>query len=708
MLSLNSLNDRQREAVLHREGPLLILAGAGSGKTSTMAYRIAHLISERNIAPTDVLGLSFTNKAAQELKERVSKLVTKASGPRASRGLIVSTFHSLSVRFLRVHAERLGFQKDFSIVDRADQKDILRTIFKNLNIDDRKFDHEVILSEIGQAKSRFLEGDLAQSFFLESGRLRGPYAVATAEAFQKYQDQLKILNSMDFDDLLYHGVKLLENCEDVRNHYNARFRHILVDEYQDTNPTQFRLIRLLTQRQQNICVVGDDDQSIYSWRGADPAHILGFAVHFPKAKTITLDQNYRSTSRILEAANQVITQNTKRHPKKLWSDRGEGEPITEVIVEEDREEGEWVSDEILRRVQETQASWKDFAVLYRSNPQSRIFEEAFRRKKIPYKIVGGMSFLDRKEIKNVLCLWRLISNHHDDASLRRILNWPARGIGKGSFESLNDAAFKSSLSLFSALTRVNELAPRSALAVTQFRDAILKLRQELEQTPMDGPLIVQWARTSLERMGVKKAVEEESDDPVQFAKKWENVEELLHSIGQMKIDSSSDTAYETPVAVLQEFLSRMALQAQEEEEDRDEKDDSNANQVTLLTLHGAKGLEYPVVFLVGLEDGYLPHQRSIDEAADLSEERRLCYVGITRARDHLILTRAKNRIRYGKPVPRYRSRFLAEIGQDLILAQDRSFPDAASPKEVRDAHEERVKNFATSIRDMLLAGRKGP
>jgi DNA helicase-2/ATP-dependent DNA helicase PcrA len=716
-LNLNHLNSRQREAVLHPNGPLLILAGAGSGKTSTMAYRIAHLIAVRNIAPTDVLGLSFTNKAAFELKDRVSKLVSKAAGPRATRGLVISTFHSLCVRLLRIHAERLGFQNDFSIVDRADQKDILRTIFKNLNVDDRKFDHDVILSEIGQAKSRFLEGDIAQSFFLESGRLPAAYQIATAEAFQKYQGQLKILNSMDFDDLLYYGVKLLETCDDVRAHYNARFRYILVDEYQDTNPSQFKLLELLTQRQNNICVVGDDDQSIYSWRGADPTHILGFDQHYPGARTITLDQNYRSTSRILEAANKVISNNSKRHPKQLWSDRGEGEPITEVVLEEDREEAEWVSDEILRRtegenfvpgsvaLQGGNQQWKNFAVLYRSNPQSRIFEEAFRRKKIPYKIVGGMSFLDRKEIKNVLCLWRLVVNHHDDASLRRILNWPARGIGRGAFESLNDHAFKSSLPLFSSLTCVKEVAPRAAVPVEQFRDSILALRHSLEATEMDNIALVQWARFSLEKMGVKKAIEEESDDPVQFAKKWENVEELLHSLGQIKLQGG-ETEFASPVAVVQEYLSRMALQAQEEEEDKDDKDTSNANQVTLLTLHGAKGLEYPVVFLVGMEDGYLPHQRSIEEAVDLSEERRLCYVGITRARDHLILTRAKNRIRYGKPVPRYRSRFLDEIPAELILLTDKSFPTDQSPREVRDAHEERVKNFASSIREMLARGQK--
>jgi superfamily I DNA/RNA helicase len=702
MLNLNHLNTRQRDAVMHGDGPLLILAGAGSGKTSTMAYRIAHLLTARKVAPTDVLGLSFTNKAAGELKTRVTKLVVKEGGPKASRGLTVSTFHSLCARLLRAHAENLGFQRNFSIIDRSDQRDILKSVFKNLNVDDRKFDHDVILGEIGQAKSRFLAGDAAQGFFLESGRLSSNYAVAAAAGFERYQDQLKILNAMDFDDLLFYGVKLLEEHDEVRKLYNARFKYILVDEYQDTNPSQFRLLALLTQKQKNICVVGDDDQSIYSWRGADSAHILDFTRSFPGAKVVTLDQNYRSTSLILEAANQVISKNSKRHPKTLWSDRGQGEPLSEVILEEDREEAEWVGEEILRRSKEQNRSWKQFAVLYRSNAQSRIFEEALRRKRVPYKIVGGMSFLDRKEVKNVLSLWRVIANPNDDGALRRILNWPARGIGKSSVEALSDDAFKNKAPFFASLEKAEVLAPRSARAIACFRETILDQRAKLEAAGSNPSLVAQWARQTLESLEVRKAIDEESDDPVQNARKWENVEELIHSLGQSKpAETDGEKSDETAVTFLEDYLSRMALQAQEDEE-KDDKEDKDDNQVTLLTLHGAKGLEYPVVFLVGMEDGYLPHQRSIDEASDLSEERRLCYVGITRARDHLIITRAKNRIRYGKPVPRYRSRFLNEIPEDLILREDRSFPDANSSKDQLKAHEERVKNFAGSIREMLL------
>lgn len=701
-LNLNRLNSRQREAVLHSDGPLLVLAGAGSGKTSTMTYRIAHLIAARNVPASAILGLSFTNKAAGELKERVQQLVREVAGVSATKGLTVSTFHSLCVRMLRSYAEKLGFQKNFTIIDENDQKDILKQIFKNLRIDDRKFDLDTILFEIGQAKSQLLRPEDAEAHFFENRKLSTDYGIAAASSFGKYQDQLRVLNAMDFDDLLYYGVKLLAEHADVRDHYNARFRHILVDEYQDTNPTQFKLLELLTQRHKNICVVGDDDQSIYSWRGADSTHILQFAKHYPGAKTITLDQNYRSTSKILDAANSVIVNNKVRHAKKLWSDRGEGTHLTEVIVEDDRGEAEFVGKEIFERAEKENRAWRDFAILYRSNAQSRTFEEALRRHRIPYKIVGGLSFLDRKEVKDVLSYWRLVVNHRDDASLRRVINWPARGIGKTTIEALGTSAFHQHISFYDVLVQAQQLAGKSAGAVLQFRALLDELRRELERTPVTAEGMAQWARWSIERIGAKKAVEEDNEDPVQFARKWENVEELVHSLGQIDHEDLEHHA-DQPVLVLQEFLNRMTLEAQDkEEEEEDQKKDSKANQVTLLTLHGAKGLEFPIVYLVGMEEGFLPHRRTIEEATDFSEERRLCYVGITRARDRLILTRARNRIRYGKPVPRYRSRFMNEIPAELLVTEDRSHgPDSSDSAEARAAHEEQVKGFLSGIRAML-------
>jgi superfamily I DNA/RNA helicase len=739
-LNLNRLNANQREAVLHPEGPLLVLAGAGSGKTSTMSYRIAHLIAVRHMPATAILGLSFTNKAAGELKERVVKLVSQVAGRSATRGLTISTFHSLCVRILREHADKIGFQNNFTIVDTSDQKDILKGIMKNVKIDDRKFDLDTILFAIGQAKNQFMPDDQAEAFFLESKKLGTDYAIATAHCYVKYREQLKLLNSMDFDDLLYNAVHLLDTREDVRNHYNLRFRHILVDEYQDTNASQFKLLRLLTQRYQNICVVGDDDQSIYGWRGADSAHILSFPKQFPGARTITLDQNYRSTSAILDAANAVIKVNTQRYDKTLWSERGQGEPLREIVVESDRDEAEFVAEEILQyrgRDQASPRAWKDFAILYRSNAQSRIFEEALRRHKIPYKIVGGMSFLDRKEVKDVLSYWRLIANPKDDASLRRVINFPARGIGKTAIEKLGTLAFERGIPFFDALMEAPKLGVKGSESCLGFRGLIARLRNDLETTGPNPEMLANWARRSLSVIGVKAAMEADDPDPAVFARKWENVEELCHSIGQMNLsdfeipvaaapvvpdlvisnppsggaDPASATASETAVEVdpnltsvklFQEFLSRMTLDVQEAEEDKNDREKKKEkDEVTMLTLHGAKGLEYPIVFLVGVEEGFLPHKRTIEEALDFSEERRLAYVGITRARDHLVMTRAKNRIRFGKPVPRYVSRFIADIPRELIISKDESYSPDLSSKEAQDEHENKVKNFLADIRSRL-------
>lgn len=748
-LNLNRLNDRQREAVLHGNGPLLVLAGAGSGKTSTMTYRIAHLVSARHVSPAQILGLSFTRKAAGELKERVRKLITDTAGKGAARGLTVTTFHSLCVRILRAHADKIGYNKDFTILDQNDQVDVLRQILRNIKVDDRKFDPDMILFEIGQAKNRFLSPEKAEAYFLGQKKLPEDYAIITANAFGKYQDQLRALDSMDFDDLLYNAVRLLEQHEDVRTIYNDKFRHILVDEYQDTNPAQFKLLRMLTQKQQNICVVGDDDQSIYAWRGADPKHILEFSHHYPGARTITLDQNYRSTNTILEAANKVIAENKHRHAKSLWSDKGLGEPIEMIVVEEDRAEAEVVAEEILKRAQQNIAGhtkqlkpWKDFAILYRSNPQSRLFEEALRMRQIPYRLVGAMSFLDRKEIKDTLSYWRLVVNPKDDASARRVINWPSRGIGKTTMETINQHAVAQGISFFEALSDAPRIATRGAAGAIAFRNLIQDLRKDLEQQPLDPVALANWAKRSLEKIGVKQALEEESDDPVQFARKWENIDELANALGQLKIDEilEEQQAHTTPkaetptrpalteilvtpgspvlgtepvaaaapvefepgelansVVMLREYLTRMTVEASDDKDEKDEQKD----QVTLLTLHGAKGLEYPVVFLVGMEEGFLPHKRTIEEAQDFSEERRLCYVGVTRAKEYLIMTRAKNRIRYGKPVPRTPSRFLQEMPSHLIVTRDESYSPDLSSKEAQEKHETKVKDFLAQIRAQI-------
>ena len=710
--------------MLHRDGPLLILAGAGSGKTSTMAHRIAHLVSHHSIPAGRILGLSFTNKAALELRERVKRMLKKSSGQQASKGLTISTFHSLCVKILREQAEVLGYTKNFTILDQNDQSDIVKQILRHIKLDDRKFDPDWIRFEIGQAKNRFMGPDEAQAFFLESGRMKEDYAIITASVFTRYQEQLKALNAMDFDDLLFQAVTLLEKNEPLKFQYSRRYQYILVDEYQDTNPAQFRLLEALTSMHKNLCVVGDDDQSIYSWRGAEPEHILRFAEYYPDAKTITLEQNYRSTQTILDAANQVIGQNRKRHAKKLWSDKGDGEPLQLKIVEDDRAEAEIVADEILALSTSAEAGqitkirrWKDFAILYRSNAQSRVFEDALRMRRIPYTIVGGMSFLERKEIKDFLSYLRLVVNPKDDASMRRVLNWPARGIGKTSIETLTRHSIQNQTTFFEACQNAETLVPKTAAAISKFLHTIDAIRHSLFDSPATPQGISLWARKLIEQLELKRAVEEECDDPAQFARKWENVEEMVHALGQLSIKDlmgEDSTEEATPIILLREYLSRLTLDAQEEEDKEDDKKEKD--EVILLTLHGAKGMEYPVVFLVGLEEGLLPHQRSLDESTDLSEERRLCYVGITRAKERLILTRAQTRIRYGKAVPRNPSRFLAEIPENLVLVENLAITQFSSAGTIvpaktqaaEEKHEEMVKNFLGGIRARLQENSKKP
>ena len=733
-LDLSKLNDPQRLAVHHGDGPLLILAGAGSGKTTTMAHRIAHLVAERALPASRVLGLSFTNKAARELKDRVSKLVIQACGTGSTNGLTISTFHSLCVRILRRYGDRLGFTRDFSIIDQSDQTDLIRRLLKNIKIDDRKFDTGWVAFQIGQTKNKFLTGDEATAHLLElsgPGKDDGPteYAIIAASVFPKYQEQLKLQNSMDFDDLIYNAVTLLEKDADIREGLSVRFQQILVDEYQDTNPAQFRLLELLTSMHKNICVVGDDDQSIYGWRGPTPP-IFCNSTNTKGAQIITLDQNYRSTTLILDAANAVIGKIKIRHPKKLWSDREGGDQIEMIIAPGDREEADLVADEIrflafdfIDGAKVQTRKWKDFAILYRSNTQSRLFEEALRMRQIPYKIVGSMSFLDRKEIKDALSYWRVIVNPKDDPSARRIVNWPTRGIGRTGIEQANEIAHKRDIPFLEALRAAcNEgaLPTKSKEPVNTFLALIDSLRASLASCALTPEGLSNWARESLARVDFKRGLQDDYEDPKASASRWDNAEELVNSLGQMPLmeilaqERVSHTDQVTAVQVLREFLPRLALQAQNEKDDQDEKnrrEPGERDELTLLTLHGAKGLEFRVVFLVGLEDGLLPHQRSIDEAGDLSEERRLCYVGITRAMDRLFLTRASHRIRWGKNVARIPSRFIPEIPPALITvrgADGAPKSSAMNTEEGRAEHEKRVGNILASIKNQLKASLAAP
>ena len=717
---LQRLNSRQREAVLHGSGPMLILAGAGSGKTSTMAHRIAHLIAEKKQPANSILGLSFTRKAATELKERVTRLISKAAGGDKTRGLLISTFHSLCVRILREHATQIGYGRDFSILDSNDQLDLIRELMKAIKLDERKFDAGLIQFQISQAKNRFLVPERSEDYFFSEARLSPDYAEIIFAIYPRYQERLRLLNAMDFDDLLFQAVHCLESKPVIRDHYRMRLKHILVDEYQDTNPAQFKLLNQLLGPDKNICVVGDDDQSIYGWRGADSRHILEFTQHFKGAKIVTLDQNYRSTSLILDAANGVISQNSLRHPKKLWSDRGVGEPLQLVIAEEDRAEAEFIGEEILRRAtqvhegrKEVIKPWKDFAVLFRSNPQSRLFEEALRMRQIPYKLVGALSFLDRKEVKDTLSYWKLLVNPKDDAAARRVVNWPTRGFGRTALEKVHDASVAQGNGFLAALADLPTLYPRAADAGAGFTTLLERLRAELATIEPTGAGLSSWAKRSLDQIGVRKALSDENDDPIVAERKWESVEELANAAGmidchalELEIRERDPEGKLDGPTLLREFLAKLALNALDEEEDKKNEKERDRDEVTLMTLHGAKGLEFPVVFMVGMEDGLLPHQRTIDEGTSLDEERRLCYVGITRAKDQLILTRCRTRTRYGKSVPRNPSRFIAEIPQELIVTRNESHsPELDTPAE-RERHEVRIKDFLSQIRSGL--GPKAP
>lgn len=724
-LDLSRLNPEQKTAVLHVDGPLLILAGAGSGKTNTMSHRIAYMIAERGIPAGRILGLSFTNKAAAELKERVKGMITKSAGAKASQGLVISTFHSLCVRILREYAPRVGYTSQFSILDPNDQVSIVKEILRFIKIDEKKFDPSWVLFQIGQAKNKFLSGEGAAQFF---DSIKGPkvayddYSIALQSVFPRYQERLKLLDAMDFDDLLFNAVNLLEKHADVRESLSRRFQYIMVDEYQDTNPAQFRLLQALTSTHSNICVVGDDDQSIYAWRGADPTHILNFDQYYAGTKKIILTQNYRSTDTILRAANEVIAKNAKRYPKSLWSGRDSGSPIHMVAVEDDRAESQMVSDEILRKVEERSIKqddgqyvhkpWKDIAILYRSNAQSRLFEEAMRLHQIPYKLVGAMSFLDRKEVKDLLCYWKLILNPKDDTAIRRVINWPARGIGKSSIEAIHDFSIQNQLSFYESMQAHevrNKLNERAKTGITNMLDLLHGLRGSLDLIvrenfgDQDGAFlsaVSEWAKASLGPIGAKRALQmEEEEDVAKAQRRFESIEELANAIGMMEIaPKTQDGAAQTGVAVMQEYLSQLVLNSKEEE-DKDKESDQNA--VTVMTLHGAKGLEFPIVFLVGLEDGYLPHQRTIDEGTDLSEERRLFYVGITRAKDELYLIRAKNRIRYGKAIPRNPCRFMEDIPPDLMLERDESSTPDFRSEEAKKKHEDDVMDFFAEIQKKL-------
>ncbi|MEU8616801.1 DNA helicase PcrA [Streptomyces sp. NPDC048623] len=642
---LEGLNEQQRAAVVHTGSPLLIVAGAGSGKTRVLTHRIAHLLATRHVHPGQILAITFTNKAAGEMKERVEHLV----GPRAN-AMWVSTFHSACVRILRRESKRLGFTSSFSIYDAADSKRLMSLVCRDLDLDPKKFPSKSFSAKISNLKNELID---EETF---ADQAADGFEKTLAEAYRMYQARLHEANALDFDDIIMTTVHLLQAFPDVAEHYRRRFRHVLVDEYQDTNHAQYMLVRELVGTgyedlgPAELCVVGDADQSIYAFRGATIRNILQFEEDYPDATTILLEQNYRSTQTILSAANAVIERNESRRPKNLWTNAGAGSQITGYVADTEHDEAQFVADEIDRLTDAGDAKAGDVAVFYRTNAQSRVFEEIFIRVGLPYKVVGGVRFYERKEVRDVLAYLRVLANPEDNVPLRRILNVPKRGIGERAEAMIDALALRERITFPQALRRVDEaygMAARSANAVKRFNTLMEELRTIVDSGA--GPAVV--LEAVLERTGYLAELQA-STDP-QDETRIENLQELAAVALEFEQERGEEGGS------LAEFLEQVALVADSDQ--IPDEDEEGAGVITLMTLHTAKGLEFPVVFLTGMEDGVFPHMRALGQTKELEEERRLAYVGITRARERLYLTRSAMRSAWGQPSYNPASRFLEEI-----------------------------------------------
>ncbi len=630
---LEGLNPAQYEAVTHPEGPLLVVAGAGSGKTRVLTHRIAHLIQARHVSPFEILAITFTNKAAGEMKERIGRLV----GPVAEK-MWVSTFHSACVRILRRDANLLGYPSAFTIYDQADAVRLTGYVVRDLNIDPKRFPPRSVHAAISSAKN---EGHDPASYAEAASVI---HERRIAEVFTEYQQRLRRAGAMDFDDLLGVTVELLRARPEVLEHYRRRFAHVLVDEYQDTNPVQNDLVMLLGEEHRNVCIVGDQDQSVYAFRGADMRNLLDFETTFPDATVVVLEQNYRSTQTILDAANAVIAHNLSRKPKDLWTDAGHGDKIVRFQGEDEGDESQWVAHELSRLHSDGSHRWSDMAVFYRTNAQSRVLEEQFLRSGIPYRVVGGTRFYDRREVKDALAYLKAVVNPTDEVSIKRVLNVPKRGVGDQTVGRLDAYARAHGISFMDALRRWDDAgaSSRAARGIQSFVDLLDDLAAEVADGP--GPLL----ERILERTGYD--AELEASGTIEDESRRENLAELVGLARE--------------VESVEEFLEQVSLVA-----DTDvlpDPDDPSDTGVVLMTLHSAKGLEFPVVFLIGMEEGVFPHMRSLTEPAELEEERRLCYVGLTRARERLFLSHAWCRTLHGATQYNPPSRFLQEIPAELV------------------------------------------
>jgi DNA helicase-2/ATP-dependent DNA helicase PcrA len=642
MINLSGLNPPQREAASILSGPLLVLAGAGTGKTRVITYRMANLIAH-GIRPDRILSVTFTNKAAKEMRERALKLIGKQFKLRP----IVSTFHSFCVRVLREDIDSLGYPKKFAIYDRSDQESAARTALRDIRLGDGTMKPGDLINRISKWKMQGIQDHEASS------HVEADFDFLAAMAYKRYQKQLRACGAVDFDDLLLLTVKLFKDFPDVLQRHQSKFDHVQVDEYQDTNGVQFQLIESLVKPHRNICVVGDDDQSIYGWRGAEVEHIINFAKYFPNTKTVRLENNYRCTDRILECANRLVKHNRLRHDKTLIPHKKSGSQIRLQAFEDETAEAEGVVQEIAYLISELGVKPKQVAILFRTNEQPRVFEQEMRRQKVPYMLVGGQSFFDRREIRDLLAYLKAIESSRDEVSLLRIINTPARGIGDTTTEKILQRAVKKGVSFWDFVPEASAegLVPAKTLtSLVKFRELLQRYGQMMNSDPKN---LAEHCRQLVSEIDYASEIAKQYKEETQQETRKTILEEFINSIGQY-VERNEDPS-------LTGFLETTALMDREDEADRNEKQEQDA--VRLMTLHSAKGLEFPRVYLIGMEEGFLPHKRSIeaDSEKDIAEERRLAYVGVTRAMDHLTLTRAKSRMKWGKRRETVPSRFLFEM-----------------------------------------------
>lgn len=644
---LAGMNPEQAKAVKKTEGPLLIMAGAGSGKTRVLTHRIAYLVIEKDVYPSKILAITFTNKAAREMRSRIDGLLGEGSGDR----MWVSTFHSMCVRILRRNIDRIGFKKSFTILDSADQLSAVKAVLKEQNLDPKQYDPRTLLNIISSAKNECIDAGEYRAGMNESN----PFDRVIADVYDGYTKKLRKNQSLDFDDLIMLTLRLFEQVPDVLEFYQDKFQYIHVDEYQDTNNAQYRLVKMLAAKFRNICVVGDSDQSIYKWRGADIGNILSFEKDYKDAEVILLEQNYRSTQTILKAANDVIQNNASRYDKRLRTENDEGDAITVYKASDEKDEAQFVVSRIIEHQQEDGLALDQFAVLYRTNAQSRMIEEYLVKSNLDYTIVGGTKFYDRKEIKDILAYLRLIANNDDDLALARIINEPKRSIGATSFERMAGFAIENDRSIFDAMQELDfmGLTKKAAIEAAKFRDMIQGFTQMQEFLS-----VRELTEQVIEKTGYREMLEREKT--IESESRLENIDEFLSVTDAFEKRAEEDEGDKSLVA----FLTDLALIADIDSLDKEEN--QSAEKIVLMTMHSAKGLEFPVVFVVGMEENIFPHARSIGDDEEMEEERRLAYVAITRAEQKLYMSSASSRMLYGRSSYNNPSRFISEISGDVI------------------------------------------